>query len=383
NATDADVTRLEEILRGDSFATDAYCEFLAMHAELYWQQDAILSGSRQTISKATISDGSSPNISGSWWLSLAALLLVGSCFGIMVASWVPRENVGVGDRGQIVDRLQAAELGQVVAVVSGSRNCRWKSSNAEQWPAVGYGSPLYSGQRLQLAEGLAEITFNNGVRIIVEAPSDLDLESVNGSTLHEGRLTASVPEGAEGFEVACKGITLVDRGTEFGVNCDQSGETEVHVFDGLVEGHVKDSEGSVFRKVSWKSNETALFDSSTNKFKDIEKPSPYIRSLSQTVGIQPGVLAIEDFEYPVGPLTLQNGGFGWGGPWESISIGDSLESNGIGAGSIPGSGIDQFGNHALLTGQFNRIRRNLSTSFSGVFDSAGFIENQDGVRLIG
>jgi hypothetical protein len=37
----------------------------------------------------------------------------------------------------------------------------------------------------------------------------------------------------------------------------------------------------------------------------------------------------------------------------------------------------------MLSGQFNRIRRIFSTSFGGVFDSAGLIESQDGARLIG
>ena len=37
----------------------------------------------------------------------------------------------------------------------------------------------------------------------------------------------------------------------------------------------------------------------------------------------------------------------------------------------------------LSESSFNRIRRVLSTSFSGVFDTAGFIEDQDGVPVIG
>ena len=37
----------------------------------------------------------------------------------------------------------------------------------------------------------------------------------------------------------------------------------------------------------------------------------------------------------------------------------------------------------MQTAQQNRIRRSLGTSVGGVFDAAGLVENQDGVRLIG
>lgn len=95
-------------------------------------------------------------------------------------------------------------------------------------------------------------------------------------------------------------------------------------------------------------------------------------------------MASEDFDYPVGRLAGQNAGYGWGSPWDNISIEQNQPaSNGVGGGSIPVDGIDHLGNHAVLSGQFNRIRRILGTSFSGVFDTADLIENQDGARLVG
>jgi hypothetical protein len=52
-------------------------------------------------------------------------------------------------------------------------------------------------------------------------------------------------------------------------------------------------------------------------------------------------------------------------------------------GNLSYDGLVPVGNHAILWGQQNRIRRSLGTSLGGVFDAAGLIENQDGVRLIG
>ncbi len=101
------------------------------------------------------------------------------------------------------------------------------------------------------------------------------------------------------------------------------------------------------------------------------------------------MLAIEEFDYPVGPLAWQNGGFGWAGPWTDIEAAEALTdeegaaTNGVADGSLPGCELVSHGNRAQQTAQQNRIRRALGTSIRGVFDSAGLVENQDGVRLIG
>ena len=168
------------------------------------------------------------------------------------------------------------------------------------------------------------------------------------------------------------------------MNSKKSGKTEVRVFDGLVEGFVKTGSSSNFQKLSWRTNESAEFDPDTKSISEVKHPSNFVRSLSQSISSEQGILASEDFDYPVGRLAGQNAGYGWGGPWDNISVqGGQPGSNAVGAGSIQIEGIDHLGNHAVLNGQFNRIRRNLGTSFSGVFDTADLIENQDGARLIG
>ena len=58
-------------------------------------------------------------------------------------------------------------------------------------------------------------------------------------------------------------------------------------------------------------------------------------------------------------------------------------SNGVKPGSLEYEGLVPVGNRAVQTAQQNRIRRSLSTSVGGVFDAAGLVENQDGMRLVG
>lgn len=85
---------------------------------------------------------------------------------------------------------------------------------------------------LELREGYAEIHFNNDVRILLTAPCRFDLHSPRKMTLHEGVLTAKVPQRAVGFTVRTPSSKVVDLGTEFGVRIDENGKTETAVFSG-------------------------------------------------------------------------------------------------------------------------------------------------------
>jgi hypothetical protein len=133
-------------------------------------------------------------------------------------------------------------------------------------------------------------------------------------------------------------------------------------------------------RIAPKAMEFAMFRSSGDRF---------VRTLAPAAGPTEGLLALEEFDYPVGPLAWQNGGFGWGGPWTDIETGEDVagiegaKSNGVAKGSLAACEILSVGNRAEQTGQHNRVRRALSTSFHGVFDAAGLVETQEALRLIG
>ena len=381
HATDEQIERLNKILDGNPEAQREYSTYMMLHAEIFWHADLFAPQAQPVASAHNVVW---PANSLSWnnsisKLSLAAMLMLGAGLGMMLVwAWTPTDIAPVVSS----DVVEAVDRQELVARITGTRNCRWALSENNE--LIGFDSPIYAGQELRLVDGLAEITFLSGVRVILQAPARLDMSSLDRSVLHEGKLTASVPKGAEGFQIACRGITIVDRGTEFGLNSKKSGETEVRVFQGLVDGFVRTNDSGTFRKVSWKTNDSAQFSPETRQITAVDQPSNFVRSLSQSISSQQGILASEDFDYPVGQLAGQNGGYGWGNPWDNISVEEGQpQSNEIGPGSIPIEGIDHLGNHAVLSGQFNRIRRILGTSFSGVFDTAGLIENQDGARLVG
>ncbi|MEI9897911.1 MAG: LamG-like jellyroll fold domain-containing protein [Chthoniobacter sp.] len=87
---------------------------------------------------------------------------------------------------------------------------------------------------LRLKAGLAQIEFNDGARIIVEGPAELEIRSRAEAFCRDGCLSAQVPAAAHGFKIASSRMTVVDLGTAFGFET-HDGAAEVHVFEGKVQ----------------------------------------------------------------------------------------------------------------------------------------------------
>jgi len=116
------------------------------------------------------------------------------------------------------------------AILTKSLETRWEGSGP------GVGSVLPKG-RLAFESGVIQVEFFSGARVILEGPADFELVSTNEGFCRHGKLRAFVPPQAQGFTVRAGTLTLVDRGTEFGLRLDRSGDAEVHVFQGRVEVH--------------------------------------------------------------------------------------------------------------------------------------------------
>lgn len=87
---------------------------------------------------------------------------------------------------------------------------------------------------LELKQGLAELRFASGATVILQGPVECLVESPSHLTLQRGRVTAQVPVQAIGFTVRTAQATVVDLGTEFGVNSEEGRATDVHVFRGQI-----------------------------------------------------------------------------------------------------------------------------------------------------
>lgn len=116
-----------------------------------------------------------------------------------------------------------------VAVLTRGVNLEWESA------AIAPGTPLSPGL-LKLKSGIAQIEFYQGARLLIEGPAEFQLISSGEATCTRGKLSVNVPPQAKGFRINTPKGTIVDLGTEFGLDVSDE-SAEVHVFKGEVELH--------------------------------------------------------------------------------------------------------------------------------------------------
>jgi len=173
---------------------------------------------------------------------------------------------------------KATTSDEFVAQLTGAKGCRWADAAT---PASG--DHLHKKQRLNLAEGFAEITFDSGAQVILEGPARLDINSAWDATLYSGTLKATVPPEAVGFRVAGPAVEVVDLGTEFSMIADGGGTTDVLVLKGSVEAapqNAADQQTVLLReKESCRFDEsgTSAVSDSDEKFARFGQPEPLNR----------------------------------------------------------------------------------------------------------
>jgi len=379
---------LDELLRDDAAARRVYTDYMWLHASLYSDSGSLaevaptdVEADRKSTFPATLSGGLVSGRTSSkspwYWMAAAAGLAVASSW----ATWAVVRGTAEAT-SPVAQATSPADVQRAVARVTGTHNCVWRDPSS----SVGYGSLLDAGQRIELDEGLAEITFSDGATVLLEGPATFVVSAADKVALHNGRLAAVVPERARGFRVHTSTLDVFDVGTEFGLVASESGGSEVHVFNGLVKADVLDADGRPLRRLQLNSAEAARINPlSTTVVEFPANDALFVRNILPSSGPHDGLLAEETFRYPAGPLEAQNGGFGWAGPWFTTSADDEAgpDSNRVQPGSLAVEGIVPVGNRALLAANYNRIRRQLATSVGGVFDAAGLVENRDELRLVG
>jgi len=95
------------------------------------------------------------------------------------------------------------------------------------------GTSLRSAQ-VRFGAGAVEFLTAKGARLVVEAPAEVRFESAETLRVFRGKVAADVPPSAKGFTVLTPNGNAVDLGTRFGVDVPESGDAEVHVFQGEV-----------------------------------------------------------------------------------------------------------------------------------------------------
>lgn len=123
--------------------------------------------------------------------------------------------------------LPVGAIAQIMAL----SDVAWQPDAAIHHEADG----LQKGDSLSLARGLVEVMFACGATVILEGPATFAITDSGAATLSRGRLVATLENPIGPFSIQTPSAVVIDRGTQFGVEVDAAGKTEVRVFAGLVE----------------------------------------------------------------------------------------------------------------------------------------------------
>jgi hypothetical protein len=301
---DCEFHRLEAHLLHDEDARRYFLEYIHHHTQIHFAiranraTTAVLDqiGKSSTLPRTPGFGRRASSVSRARWLTgiAAGVLAVASSAGILLRTRAfERSRLDVVAQGKI-------SSGNVAWLVN-AQNCRWAGTE------VGPGRDMRAGKSLSLEQGLAEIEFDQGARIILQGPAAVELLSGCKVRLRHGTLTARVPRRAQGFTVVSPGGRVVDLGTEFGLTVDEGGATTVRVFKGEVEAFPGVGGGARDHGVTIHQDQTARIDGRSVDLKSSEQandPVAYIRSIET-----PTVLAARSLRLDFGnpkPGTIQD-----------------------------------------------------------------------------
>ena len=142
------------------------------------------------------------------WATFAAGLIVAASFLALRPSVVA--SLPARMRGN------SAELGPELVASSanlrGTVGARWAGETLE----LPEGEAFAAGQRLELVEGLAEIVFNGGARVVLQGPAIVEIRDDRGAAISVGRIATVVPPSAGGFRLRTSIADLTVSEAEFG-----------------------------------------------------------------------------------------------------------------------------------------------------------------------
>ncbi len=179
-----------------------------------------------------------------------------------VATVVPKESEEPQPEARRIARL----INTVGAVWGESK--RWRVDDGFE-----------EGDTLELKQGLAEIHYDHGVRVILQGPALFEIGGEKGGRLKRGRLVARVLEKGKGFIVETPTALVVDLGTEFGVSVDHHGQTDTEVITGKIEVFLAKDGRSIGQGLTLIAGAAAHVDSDGGSIIKSHPTGNFVRSL--------------------------------------------------------------------------------------------------------
>jgi len=220
---EADIPLINQELREDSLLRAFYIEQSRMDSHLrdYHTKAVplIVLGENKRISKKKIISIAAGSIA----LGVAAAVAV--MFSIGGVNNVPADS----GEALVYSQFTASPNPVPLARITGMEDIRWAGATGD----LQVGTWLSAG-KIELKEGLIEITYDSGSSVIVKAPATYYIEENNRGFLQRGQIRAHSPKTVAKFEIETPNSQLVDLGTSFGVSTLSDESTSVHVFEGFV-----------------------------------------------------------------------------------------------------------------------------------------------------
>ena len=151
-----------------------------------------------------------------------------------------------------------------VATMSDAIDVEWgvKSERLAVSSRISTNQPPYV-----IEKGVAKIVYDNGVDVLIEGPSEFEIER-KGIYLKYGKLYSKVSKDGQGFTIDCPNTKFVDLGTEFGVISDREGSSELHVLDGKVQMYAGMEDSEKYAQAVYGGN-AVNFDADAGRLEEI------------------------------------------------------------------------------------------------------------------
>ncbi len=239
-ATEDERARLERLLEDNPDARDVYLRVADDTVTLNDVRHAKLPSSAAcefVAAEPASATTAPPGRLGTAWATSFALAagVAAAALGI----WLARPT----DR--LSERAAPAAAGMSFARIVNLSDVQWAdgADSFGEWERVG------PDQSLAFDGGSVELLYDNGVQIVIQGPAQCRLLSESRVLATAGKLVARVGPEATGFEIVSPHAKVIDRGTSFGMTIDPDHQTDVVVYEGMVDLSLPESADSDLRRL--------------------------------------------------------------------------------------------------------------------------------------
>lgn len=220
---------LVDFLREGDDAKQAYLDYVEDTVDLVWWGGQ-LHASRPVVDLLPRQQSAQNRLSIRVRSLAIRTIVAAACVGLVGFYYFFQHDRG-SEKNQSVGARQSVVTNPVVATLVRTIDAKWRPVH----PTPADFARLKKGNRIELASGQVELLFDSGVELVARGPCSLEIDSENSIIAERGSIFARVGESGRGFEVQTPATTLVDLGTEFGIEIAENGATDVAVFVGMVD----------------------------------------------------------------------------------------------------------------------------------------------------